>query len=75
MLHHRREGDRKGLGQFADRDALALAQLRDQRAPGGVCQRSESPVESGELIVNHMVKYGRAERGVKQFAENLLAAT
>ena len=45
MLHHRRQRHGKRFGEFAHRNGLALAELRQQRAPGGVRERGEGAVE------------------------------
>jgi hypothetical protein len=45
MLHHRRQRHLERLGQFRDRNALALAQLREQRAPRRIGKRGKGAVE------------------------------
>ncbi len=57
MLHDRRKRERKRLRKLADRNAIALAELREQGAPRGIGQRGEGAVERGVLILNHVVKY------------------
>ncbi len=56
MLHDRRKRDGKRLRKLADRNAIALAELRDQSPPRRVGKRGEGAIESGVLILNHMVK-------------------
>ena len=68
VLHHGRQRHGEGLGEFADRDGVRLAQARQQSAPGGVGKRRESAVEVGGLIVNHVVKYRRVCGPVKAAA-------
>jgi len=63
MLHHRRQRHRERRGQRADRQAIGLAQARQQSAPGRIGQRGEGAVERLYTIVNHVVKYtARATR-------------
>jgi hypothetical protein len=63
MLHHRRQGHGEGLGKLADGQAIAPAEARQERPPGGVGQRGKSAVEWLGPIVNHLVKYTvRADR-------------
>jgi len=47
MLHDRGQRHRKGLRQFAHRKALAVAEPRHQRAPGGIgkgCKGTIQPI-------------------------------
>jgi hypothetical protein len=55
MLHDRRQGHRKGLGQFAHRLAVAREELRQQRAPGGIGERGKGAVQRLIAILNHEV--------------------
>jgi len=41
VLHDRGQGHRKRLRQFAHRKALAVAEPRHQRAPGGIGKRGK----------------------------------
>jgi hypothetical protein len=66
MLHHGRQRHREGLCQLADGQGLACAQLRDERAPGGVGERGKGMVQSCRRIVNHMVKYSCMHDRVKR---------
>ena len=45
MLHHRRQLDREGLRQFADRSAVLALEPRQDRPPRRVDERGEGPVE------------------------------
>jgi hypothetical protein len=72
VLHHRRQRHGEGLCQFADRNAFALAQLREQRAPRRVGEGGKGAVEQGGRIVNHVVKCNAKGAPVKRaclFAE------
>jgi len=55
MLHDRGQRDRKRLRQLADRQAFAVAEPCQQRAPGRIGQRSKGAVQNFLLILNHMV--------------------
>jgi hypothetical protein len=56
MLHDRRQRHGEGPGELADRNVLALVELRQQRAPRRVGKGGEGAVEGGVLILNHVVK-------------------
>jgi hypothetical protein len=55
MFHDRGQRHRKRLRQFADRQAFAAAEPRQQRAPGWVRQRGKGAVQNVFLILNHVV--------------------
>jgi hypothetical protein len=55
MLDDRGKRDRKRLRQLADREALAIAEPRQQRAPRRIGKRSEGAVQGFVLILNHTV--------------------
>ena len=57
MLHDRWQRHGKRPRQLAYRDAIAQLELSEQRATRGVGKRGKGAVESGVLILNHMVKY------------------
>ena len=59
MLHDRWQRHGKRPRQLAYRDAIAPLELSEQRATRGVGKRGKGAVESGVLILNHMVKYRR----------------
>ena len=59
MLHDRRKRHGKRPRQLAYREAISQLELGEQRATRGVGKRGEGAVESGVLILNHMVKYRR----------------
>jgi hypothetical protein len=59
MLHDRRQRYGKRPRQLAYRDAISQFELSEQRATRRVSKRGEGAVESGVLILNHMVKYRR----------------
>jgi hypothetical protein len=60
MLHDRWQRHGKRSRQLAYRDAIGQLELSEQRATRGVGKRGKGAVESGVLILNHMVKYRRA---------------
>ena len=63
MLDHRRQRHGEWPGELADGQAIAPAEARQERPPGGVGQRGKSAVEWLGPIVNHLVKYTvRADR-------------
>ncbi len=55
MLHDRRQRHREWLRQFAHRNAVLLAEPRQQRAPRRVCKCRKGAVQSMVLILNHTV--------------------
>jgi hypothetical protein len=55
MFHDRGQRHRKGLRQLAHRKALAVAEPRHQRAPGGVGERGKGAVQQVFSILNHVV--------------------
>jgi len=55
MLHDRGQRHRKGLRQLADGKALAVAEPRHQRAPGGIGKGGKGTVQNVFLILNHKV--------------------
>jgi len=55
MLHDRRQRHREWLRQLAHRNAVLLAEPRQQRAPRRVCKCRKGAVQSMVLILNHMV--------------------
>ena len=57
MLHDRRKRYRERPGELADRNVLALIELRQQRAARRVGKRGKGAVEGHLLILNHVVKY------------------
>jgi hypothetical protein len=56
MLHDRRERHRERPGELADRNVLALIELRQQGAARRVGKRGKGAVERHLLILNHVVK-------------------
>ena len=56
VLHDGGQRDGKRPSEIADRHGLLALELGDQGAPGGVGKRGKGPVESGGLILNHVVK-------------------
>lgn len=53
VLHDGGQRHRERLCEFAHRRAIPLAEMRDQRAPGGIGQGGESAIERVVLILNH----------------------
>src|SRR5215469_3188252 len=56
MLLHAREGHMELSGEVRDR-SVGAAELLQHAAPGRVRQRGERSVETGLVILNHMVQY------------------
>jgi hypothetical protein len=55
MFHDRRQRHRKWLRQLAHRQAVALAEPRQQRAPCRVRQRGKGAVQGPIAMLNHVV--------------------
>ena len=55
MLHDRGQRHRKGLREFAHGKVVAVAEPRQQRAPGGIGERGKGAVQHFFSILNHMV--------------------
>ena len=55
MLHDRRQRHGKWTGQVADGCAFPLAQLGDERAPRRIGERRENVIQTGVLMLNHIV--------------------
>jgi hypothetical protein len=55
MLHDRGQRHRKWLRQFTDRNAVSLAEPRQQRAAGRIRKRGKGAVQDLIAILNHMV--------------------
>jgi hypothetical protein len=56
MLHHRRQRDREGAGEIADRHPVLLAELRQQRPPHRIGQGGKYSIQGSLFILNHTVK-------------------
>jgi len=55
VLHDRGQRHRERLRQLADRKAFAIAEPRQQRAPGRIGKRGKGTVQNLLLILNHVV--------------------
>src|SRR3954447_5541324 len=56
MLHHRRQLDREGLGQFADGYAIITLELGEDGGTCGIDERRKGSIKPG-LMVHHVEKY------------------
>src|SRR3990167_4621700 len=64
MFLHARKGHVEFLGKLGDRGVLAAEPLQNT-APRGVGEGGERSVESGGLIMNHMVQYSEENRSMQ----------
>lgn len=69
MLHDGGQRHREGLCEFADGDVAASFEFGQQRAPRRIGDGGKDSVEVVGQIVNHLVKYRRADDRVKRKQE------
>jgi hypothetical protein len=69
MLHDRWQRHGKRTGQVADGCAFPLAQLGYERAPRRIGERRENVIQTGVLMVNHIVNNTPRAKPVKRRVE------
>jgi hypothetical protein len=55
MLHDRGQGHRKGFGEFANGNRIALGKTREQRPPRRIGKRGKGAIQDFISILNHVV--------------------
>ena len=70
VLHDGRQRHRERPRQFADGKPVGVVQPGQQGTPSGVRKRGKRAVQSGILILNHIVKYRHAPTAVNRYLKN-----